>query len=138
MFPLKWVAPLALALALTGLAAAAPVPVRPTNTWKGSVDDEKLRKEAPEGGVIVDAKTFEKVVKAWKVAAKAGSVDFDKELVLFATTPGSRLNLSATLDEKGNLRPLGFGTADFGPGFRYVLISVPKKGVKTVDGKPFR
>jgi hypothetical protein len=39
------------------------------------------------------------------------------------------------LDEKGNLKALGFASRDLVPGFRYVIISVPKEGVKTVNGK---
>jgi ribosomal protein S12 len=41
----------------------------------------------------------------------------------------------ATLDEKGNLIVLGFGTRDLRPGFRYVLGTVRKDAVKTVNGK---
>lgn len=122
-------------LVLAGLAAAAPQPLKPTNTWRGSVADEKLAKEMPNGGIITNAKDFEKIVKSWGVAEKVPEVNFDKEVVLLATTSGSRLNLNATLDDKGDLKALGFGTADFGPGFRYVIISVPKEGVKTFNGK---
>jgi hypothetical protein len=122
-------------LAFAGLAVAAPTPVKATNTWKGSVDDEKLQKEMPENGVITNAKDWEKLVKAWKVADKVPEVNFEKELILIATTTGSKLNLSASLDDKGEMKALGLGTRDIAPGFRYVIISVPKEGVKTVNGK---
>jgi hypothetical protein len=89
----------------------------------------------PENGVITNAKDFEKLVKAWKVAEKAPEVNFDKEIVLVAKTGGSKLTLRASLDEKGDLKALGIATADLGKGFRYVIISVPKAGVKTVNGK---
>jgi hypothetical protein len=126
-----------LALVLAGLAVAAdkPTPVKATNTWKGSIDDEKLKKEMPESGVIANAKDWEKLVKAWKIADKVPEVNFDKELILIGTTVGSQLNLSASLDDKGDLKSGGFGTDDLRPGFRYVIISVPKEGVKTVNGK---
>jgi hypothetical protein len=125
-----------LSLAVAGLAAAAPTPVKATNTWQGSVDDEKLMKEMPENGVIVNAKDWEKLVKAWKVADKVPEVNFDKELIVIGTSVGSKLNLSASLDDKGDLKALGVGTRDIRPGFRYVILSVPKEGVKTVNGKP--
>lgn len=115
--------------------AADPQPVKATNTWMGANDDEALAKELPENGVIVNSKDFEKLIKAWKVAEKTPEVDFDKELVLVATTRGSRLSLSARLDDKGDLKALGLATRDLRPGFRYVIISVPKAGVKTVNGK---
>jgi hypothetical protein len=125
----------ALSLWLGGVAVSAPMPIKASNTWKGSVADEKLQKEMPENGVITNAKEFEKLIKAWMVAEKVPEVNFEKELVLVATTVGSKLNLSASLSEKGDLKSLGFGTQDLGPGFRYVIISVPKEGVKTVNGK---
>ena len=131
----KWVSLASAMFLATGVAMAAPPPLKATNTWMGSVDDEKLAKEMPENGVITNAKDFEKLVKAWKVAEKVPEVNFDKEIVLVATTDGSRLTLNASLDEKGDLKALGLGTRDLRPGFRYVIISVPKEGVKTVNGK---
>ena len=118
-----------------GVAAAPPKPLKATNTWMGSIDDEKLAREMPENGVITNAKDFEKLVKAWKVAEKAPEVNFDKEIVLVAKTGGSKLTLRASLDEKGDLKALGLATRDLRKGFRYVIISVPKQGVKTVNGK---
>jgi len=63
-------------------------------------------------------------------------VNFDKEIVLVAKTSGSILTLTALLDEKGNVKTGGFASNDLVPGFRYIIISVPKEGVKTVQGKP--
>jgi hypothetical protein len=120
-------------LFLVNIAGAGPL--KPSMIWKGSVADEKLVSEKPENGVITNAKAFEKLVKAWSVADKVPQVNFDKELILVETTVGSVLNLNADLEPSGNLKVLGFGTADFGPGFRYVIISVPRDGVKTVNGK---
>jgi hypothetical protein len=137
MLTAKWIV-LATALVILCVAPAAGKPVKSEArvTIKGSVADEKLKKAMPESGVITNAKDFEKLIKAWNIKAKASDVVFDKELVLVATTVGSSLNLSATLDEKGDLKTLGFGTADFGEGFRYVIIAVSRGGVKTVNGKP--
>jgi hypothetical protein len=131
----KWLALAAVIFLAAGAAVGAPTPLKATNTWMGSVDDEKLAKEMPENGVITNAKDFEKLVKAWKVADKVPEVNFDKEIVLVAKTEGSKLTLNASLDEKGDLKALGLATRDLRPGFRYVIISVPKEGVKTVNGK---
>jgi hypothetical protein len=125
----------AVMLLAAGAAGAAPTPLKATDTWMGSIDDEKLAKEMPENGVITNAKDFEKLVKAWKVADKAPEVNFDKEVVLVGKTEGSKLTLNAALDEKGDLKVLGLATQDLRPGFRYVIISVPREGVKTVNGK---
>ena len=131
----KWVCLAEVLFLAVGVAVAAPTPLQATNTWTGSIDDEKLAKEMPENGVITNAKDFAKLVKAWKVAEKAPEVNFDKEIVLVAKTGGSKLTLRASLDEKGDLKALGLATRDLRPGFRYVIISVPKEGVKTVNGK---
>ena len=131
----KWLSPAAVLSLAAGVAVAAPTPLKATNTWMGSIDDEKLAKEMPANGVITNAKDFEKLVKAWKVAEKVPEVNFDKEIVLVAKTEGSKLTLNAALDQKGDLKALGLATRDLRPGFRYVIISVPKEGVKTVNGK---
>ena len=125
-----------LSLAVAGLGAAAGMPVKATNTWKGSVDDEKLQKDMPENGVITNAKDWEKLVKAWKIADKIPEINFDKDLIVLATSVGSKLELNVSLNEKGAMKALGFGTRDIRPGFRYVILSLPKDGVKTVNGKP--
>jgi len=131
----KWLSLAAVMFLAAGVAVAAPTRLKVTNTWMGSIDDEKLAKEMPDNGVITNAKDFAKLVKAWKVAEEAPEVNFDKEIVLVARTAGSKLTLKASLDEKGDLKALGLATRDLRPGFRYVIISVPEEGVKTVNGK---
>jgi RNA polymerase sigma factor (sigma-70 family) len=69
------------------------------------------------------------------MAEEAPEVNFDKEIVLVARTAGSKLTLKASLDEKRDLKALGLATRDLRKGFRYVIISVPKECVKTVNGK---
>lgn len=135
MLSSQWLAATAVLLLSVPVASAAPTPIKATNTWMGSHDDAGLAKEMPESGAITNAKDFEKLIKAWKVAEKVPEVDFERELVLVAQTRGSRLTLNASLDEQGNLRTIGLATRDLRPGFRYVIISVPKEGVKTVNGK---
>ena len=107
--------------------------VKPNKEWTGSVEDEKLAKGAPE--CITSAKGLQKLWKAWKLPDKAPEVNFTKEIVILTTTEGSKLKLFAALDEKGNLRVGGLGTRDLRPGFRYVIATVSKEGVKTVNGK---
>jgi hypothetical protein len=131
----KWLSLAAVMFLAVAVFAADPMPLKPTNTWKGSVDDRKLAKEMPENGVITNAKDFEKLVKAWNVAEKVPEVNFDKEIVVVAKTDGSILNLNPVLNEKGDLKTAGFASQDLVPGFRYVIVSVPKEGVKTVNGK---
>ncbi len=109
-------------------------PAKLTVDLFASVDDEKLQKEAPENGVIVSQKGWEKLAKAWGIKEPA-KVDFNKEILVVATTVGSKLSLTPRLTDKGDLQVLARATRDIGPGFRYAIKSVSKEGVKTVNGK---
>jgi hypothetical protein len=107
--------------------------VKFTKEWSGSVADEKLMKDAPQ--CVTSKKGLENLWKAWKISDKMPEVDFDKEIVVIGVTSGSKLRLGASINEKGNLEVLGLGTSDLAPGFRYVMGTVSKEGVKTVNGK---
>jgi hypothetical protein len=124
----------AAAAALSSPPARADVkPVKFTNQWKGSVDDEKLKQGAPE--CIVSAKALEKLWKDWRIEGKPPEVDFTKEIVVVGTAAGSRYNMAARLDDNGNLEVGGLATDDLVPGFRYVIATVPREGIKTVNKK---
>jgi hypothetical protein len=118
-----------------GAVSAADTELKFTQMWTGSVDDEALQKKQPATGVITTAKAFEELWKAWKVGDKMPKIDFDKEIVVVATTNGSKLNLGVKLDDKGDLKVLAIATRDLRPGFRYQIGTVAKEGVKTVGGK---
>jgi hypothetical protein len=124
---------LAMVSVLTNNALAEKKAVTLEKEWKGYVDDEALAKDTP--AVIVDAKALEKLWKAWRIEGKVPDVDFKKQLVILMTISGSKLRLSATLDDKGNLGVLGLGTRDLRPGFRYVIATVSREGIKTVYGR---
>ena len=119
-------------LALTLPVAAQKKKIDVGKLASGSVDDEKAIK--PES--ITTAKGLEAVWKAWKIDGDVPKVDFTKEIVVAVYSSGSKLNIAgASLDDKGDLTVLGFGTRDLRPGFRYVLGTVSKDGVKTVNKK---
>ena len=108
-------------------------PLETLKEWRGDNPNEGLTKDSPK--FITNAKDLEKLWKAWDIKEKLPEIDFAKEILLAETTRGSRLNLKATLDEKGDLQPLGLATRDLRDGFRYVMITVNKAGVKTIAGK---
>jgi hypothetical protein len=108
-------------------------PVKPTKMWQGSVEDEKLAKDAPV--VLTSSKALAKLWKDWKLTDKMPDVDFKKQLVVVTTTRGSKLRLALTLDERGDLQVGGIATRDFRPGFRYIIATVNNEGVKSVNGK---
>jgi hypothetical protein len=130
---LAMLVPLAIVAVLVSDARAEKKPVKLEKEWKGSVVDESVAKDPP--AVIGDAKALEKLWKAWRIEGKVPDVDFEKQLVILTTTSGSKLRLSATLDDKGNLAILGLGTRDLRPGVRYVIATVSREGIKTVNGR---
>src|SRR5262245_32368350 len=101
--------------------------------WKGSVPDERLMTDAPSH--ITTAEELESLWQKWKIAGHTPEVDFSKQIIVVTTSRGSLLSLIATLDEKGNLSVNGLGTMDFHPGFRYVIATVSRAGIKTVNNK---
>jgi hypothetical protein len=124
---------LALAALFAAGCGAESKPVQFTKEWKGSVADKTLRKDAP--AVITDAKALEKLWTAWKIEDKVPEVDFNKEIIVLSTTEGSQIGMEAKLDDKGNLQVSGGYTLDLRPGFHYVIATVPREGVKKVNGK---
>ena len=117
-------------------AEAAPEKLKVTQLSRGSVEDEGLAKEAPRSGVISDRKRFAGLWQSWKAGGKVPAVDFRKEIILVVTTRGGRLlPLNATLSEEGDLKFFAGATRDLRPGFRYIIASVPRAGVKTINGK---
>jgi len=118
---------------LAPAAQAEKKTVELKKTWTGAVLDETQQQLAPE--CITNAKVLEKVWKAWKIEEKMPKVDFAKEIVIVTSTNGSKINLSARLDDAGDLEVLGAATLDLAPGFRYVIATVSREGVKTVNKK---
>lgn len=118
----------------TALAADdAPKKITPEKEWTGSVADQALAQKAPS--LITSGDAWKDLWKSWKLEGEAPTIDFAKSLVLVNTTVGSRLNLSMSLDDKGDLKAIAMATRDLRPGFRYVLAQVSLAGVKSVNGK---
>jgi hypothetical protein len=119
---------------LAAVAHAQGNPVKPTRQWRGSVDDVSLTALA-RGPVVASQTELEKLWKGWAIKDAMPKVDFSKELVLVATSRGSRLNLRPVV-QGDDLRAGAISTRDLRPGFRWHLVTVPRQGIKTVDGKP--
>lgn len=124
---------MALVVSYTPIVNAQKKSVAVMEVARGSVPDRDLIKDAPT--VITSAKGLEKLWKRWTIADKKPKVDFKKDIVVVYLTVGSGINPAANLDEKGNLDTTSIATADTRPGFRFVICTVGKKGIKTINGK---
>lgn len=118
-------------------------PVKPVpfiRKWSGIIrDEEKLKQQAPKAGHVSDTAAFEKLWKAWRPKEAAPKVDFTRELVLVATATGpNRVAMSASLDDKGDLRVRSRATLIGGRGFGYAIATISRRGIKSINGKPLR
>jgi hypothetical protein len=124
-----------LVLALSGAAPGEEKQVTPSKDWVEIVNDETLKKEAPKGGVITDAKAFEKLWKAWRKDEKVPKVDFTKQFVVVTLAGGpNKPSISATLKD-GDLKITAIQTLIGGDGFGYSIATFDRKGVTKVNGK---
>jgi hypothetical protein len=121
---------------LTASVSAQGTKVTPSAKYEGSVADEDLAKLAPKDGLIASEKALQELWKKWEPEKKAPAVDFKKNLVLVATTRGSKLNMLPALSADGNLKVPVMATKDLKPGFRYQIYVIPREGITTINGKP--
>ena len=122
------------ALCLASAAQAEDTKLPITNKWTGRVGPS-AGKHAPKVAYIAGPKELAKLWNAWKISDKVPEIDFKKELVLITTSRGSKFNLVPVLDDKGDLKTKGVMTADLTESLGYLIVTVPSKGVKTVNGK---
>jgi hypothetical protein len=122
-----------LILVMSTLVWSESVEIKPIKVIKGSIAEVALQKNCPE--FIADAVSMNELWQSWKIKGKVPEIDFSKQIVLVSTTVGSVMNLTVTLDEKGDMKTIGMSSMDFGEGFRYLMQIVSREGVKTVNGK---
>lgn len=123
-----------LLMTIAQLPAAEARELTPLHQWKGSVETGKSDGATPQ--VITSAAEMAAVWKKCERTDALPEIDWSKQFALLATTAGSVLRLGARLEAGGDVKALGLATMDFRPGFRYVLLVLPRDGVKTVNGQP--
>lgn len=122
------------ALLATLTTVATGRPDDPEVRIKGSNDNAKLYDKAPADGIVASQKRWEKLTKDWGIKG-APKVDFEKNILVVGFTRGSKLKVSVEVDGT-NLKLNAISTRDLVPGFRYEIVSVPRAGLKTVNGIP--
>ncbi|MCS6864870.1 MAG: hypothetical protein RMJ56_05760 [Gemmataceae bacterium] len=132
----KLLVALVLALIVPPVVADEPAPKanKATVDLAGDIKDESLQAEAPANGVIVSPKAWEKLAKAWGIP-EAPKVDFTKEILIVGTWKGSSFDITPMVKD-GDLTVSALGTKDLRPGFRWKVRSIPRQGIKTVQGRP--
>jgi hypothetical protein len=115
------------------------VPVE--RSWGGVVRDGALRKLAPPGLAVADARAWAELWKAWGAGGEAPAVNFKAELVLALTVDGpNRIDPPAPyIERNGNLIVVP-SVSTFLPAdgsFGYQFFTVKRAGIKTVNAGRF-
>jgi len=106
---------------------------KPRVALSGDIKDAGLLLQAPANRIISSQKQWDMLVKEWAIK-DAPKVDFTKELLAVGTWRGSSFDLTPTVKD-GDLIVTTKGTDDRKDGFRWKIVSVPRGGIKTIDGK---
>jgi hypothetical protein len=114
-----------------------PKPLQPTAEWSALVLDLKKRDAAPAKFFIADAEAWSKLWRTWRGDEQLPEVNFQKEILLVSTALGpNHVILKPVLNPGGNVSLTLGQTVRGGPGFTYRIVSVPRAGVKSVQGQP--
>lgn len=112
-----------------------PIEEKASVDLSGTIKDEVLQNEMPANGVITSQEQWDKIVKVWGIK-DAPRVDFTRNILVLGTSRGTSFELLPTVTN-GDLTITSRGTKDIAPGFRWRVKSLPREGIKTVQGKEF-
>jgi hypothetical protein len=110
-----------------------PIKEKPSVDLSGEISTTSLQSSAPPNLVITSQKEWDTLVKGWNIK-DAPKVDFNKEFLIVGTSPSASFDLSSTV-KNGDLIITTKGTKELAPGFRWRLRSIPREGIKTIQGK---
>ncbi len=111
--------------------------ISPTGRWSGRIPAELVKQPRPP---VKGPKSWAALWKALNQPGEAPAIDFSKNFVLHATTDGNEIDIIPVLYRTGNLRTtLRFGgriarnAAEDGA---FVIIALPREGIRTIDSVP--
>ncbi len=114
-----------------------PQPIKILDSWKGTMTDAARKELAPAEGFVVEGERWAKLWKAWRGREELPEIDFDKQMILVFTAEGpNNVGCEPTLDAQGNVQALAMSTLIGGPGFGYLILCIPREGVRSVNGIP--
>jgi hypothetical protein len=120
---------------INGKPLPKPEPaVRPTVNLSGEVSDRARRANAPVTGVIVSQKEWDVLADQWDIKDNP-RVDFRREILVVGVSDAESFTLTPTVKD-GDLTIVSTASKATRDGFRWKVVSVPRAGLKTVNGKP--
>ena len=111
--------------------------IDPAGKISGKISDPALQVYRPASGIVSDTTTWRKLWGAWRPLVPLKNVDFQTHIVLVETADGPNNVIASLLklDDEGNLKYEVASTRMAGPGFGYLMLIVPKKDVRKVNGR---
>lgn len=107
--------------------------IKALKEWRGRVENN-LGKAAPQRGYLVSQAELDHLWTAWRIADKP-AVDFQTQLVLVRTCNCSLISIAPLLNEEGDLNIQVTMTKDLREDTAYCLVLIPRRGIRTVQGK---
>jgi hypothetical protein len=109
--------------------------IKPLQEWRGRVDNARGA-QAPRRGYFATQAELDKLWAAWQIPGKSPKVDFVTRLVLVRTCNCSLISIAPFLSEQGDLQIQVTITKDLREDTGYIMVLIPRQGIKTVAGKP--
>ena len=111
--------------------------LKPIRQWKGLHPDLALKDLCPENSLITDSEQLKKIWQLWRPDEDVPKIDFQSDGILVATVRGpNQMLINGLKVENGDLQFTTGSTRMAGPGFGYLLIQIPRTGIKSVIGIP--
>jgi RNA polymerase sigma factor (sigma-70 family) len=113
--------------------------IKPSKTLNtGHIDDPEAEKLSPPNGFVAKKEDFERLWKVWLLEEKVPEVDFQKNLVVVATSREGIIKEAVLIDEKrtGDTRiKADLERKTEGKALRVLIAVFPRAGIKSIEGR---
>jgi hypothetical protein len=114
---------------------AATREIQPLKEWRGRIE-RSLQSAAPAQGYLASQAELDRLWAAWRIDGDKPGVDFKTQLLLARTCNCSIISIAPLLDDRGDLNIQVTMTKDIRPDAAYVMVLIPRQGIRTIAGKP--
>lgn len=117
------------------LAQAGDREIKPLKEWRGRIA-RFIPYGNPVGDYLASQAELDKLWGDWQIPGKSPQVDFKTGVVLVRTCNCSHISIAPLLNDQGDLHIQVTMTKDLRDDTGYVIVLIPRQGIKTVEGKP--